>query len=228
MRRTVATGLALVVGLILVPAIAIIGATAQPVRVFARASRVAVDSSTGEWSHRYTLTVGSGIRGTSEKADGLDSTIVRVSRSVHDATRVGSHAILHRARLFRRITWLSDPASRAPSFVQLMAAYRMPARSPAPVSPLDAQTAGLARVVAVHSVKLKTDTRARTVDAPQWIHLVEVEFWARSTRALVRTIDVIDAASIPGLRRGTILQMHYDLRDPETVRLDDGIRTFTN
>lgn len=101
---------------------------------------------------------------------------------------------------------------------------------PVAVSPLDVPTSGLARVVAVHYVerrqpfwqKQATDIGDRT----RWLHLVEVEFWAPRTRGLVRTIDVIDAGSIPGLHAGDIVQMHYDQREPRVLRLDDGMRTF--
>ena len=58
------------------------------------------------------------------------------------------------------------------------------------------------------------------------MHLVEVEFRAMRVRNVVRTIDVIDAGSIPGLHAGDIVQMHFDPREPKVLRLGDGMRTF--
>lgn len=97
------------------------------------------------------------------------------------------------------------------------------------MSALDAQTAGLARVIAVHPIERRKSAPAEpnpNGDRSRWIHLVEVEFWAQRTRTLVRTIDVIDAGSIPGLHPGDVLQMHFDQRNPRVLRLDDGMRTF--
>ena len=90
--------------------------------------------------------------------------------------------------------------------------------------------AGLARVVAVHAVQRRRflwqkSTRA-SGDGARWMHLVEVEFWAQRVRNVVRTIDVIDAGSMPGLHAGDIVQMHFDPRDPHVLRLDDGMRTL--
>ena len=53
-----------------------------------------------------------------------------------------------------------------------------------------------------------------------------MEFRAMRVRNVVRTIDVIDAGSIPGLHAGDIVQMHFDPREPRVLRLDDGMRTF--
>lgn len=201
----------------------------MPARVLGKEERIQVLASTGQWYHSYTLRVGE--RSSNEIGDaGIDSFTVAVGRDRFDATRVGSRTRLNYLAFLPQRAWISDSASAVRTVANIIEPHFKYYHNPAPVSPLQAQMAGLARVVSVTSVQRRKffwqKAPSGSMNAAQWMHLVEVEFWAQRARTLVRTIDVIDAGSIPGLHAGDIVQMHFNQRDPRVVRLDDGRRTF--
>lgn len=182
--------------------------------------QIVVNARTGSWYHDYVVRVmSSDGAATSTQRDTLS---IAVGRNQYDAARFGSHVSIGMFAFAKRTAWLRDTSSARATLMAAIDARRTVTRHPEPVSPLDAQTAGLARVVRSHRVQLSSPGK----NLVGWIQLVEVEFWAQRVRSLVRTIDVIDAGSMPNLQAGDIVQMHYDPRDPRTLRLDNGRRTF--
>ena len=197
----------------------------RPARVLAKQEHIQVRPSTGQWYHSYDVLIG--VRNANAITD---SQWVHVGQTEYDATRTGAHVKLARPAFAKRLSWISDSTSKRQSLAHFIAARMKSYSTPIAISPLDVQTSGLARVVAVHSIERRTPFWKKqgpnNGSRSRWLHLVEVEFWAPRTRSLVRTIDVIDAGSIPGLHAGDIVQMHYDQREPRVLRLDDGMRTF--
>ena len=226
MRRSLRIALAVV--LLGVPALCVLSTRSVPARVFARNERIHVMPSTGQWYHEYSVVFGVA-DATASAARAADSVSLIVGRNQFDLSRTGTLVRLNRLAFAPRIAWVSDSASPVQTLRYMVDARIKSYASPAPVSPLQVQMAGLARVVAVHAVQRRKPFWQKS-DGPSsdrgWIHLVEVEFWAQRVRSLVRTIDVIDAGSIPGLHAGDIVQMHFDPNDPRLMRLDDGMRTF--
>lgn len=200
-----------------------------PARVFAKNERIHVMQSTGQWYHDYSVLVG--VVDSTSHGRPADTLSLTVGGKQYDAARVGAHLRLHQIVGLRRFAWASDSSSAWQTLVWLVEAHVKSYARPAPISPLQTQMAGLARVVAVHSVERRRffwqKNEKTSNDRSHWMHLVEVEFWAPRVRGVVRTIDVIDAGSIPGLHPGDILQMHFDQREPRVLRLDDGMRTFS-
>ncbi|MEO7998456.1 MAG: hypothetical protein ABI852_13485 [Gemmatimonadaceae bacterium] len=227
MRRSL--WILLVIVLVGVPALILTATRTDAARVLGKDERIHVMASTGQWYHEYLIRAGIPGSGANEGML-VDSFTATTSRNQFDATRVGARVRLSHAAFLRRFSWIADSASRMQTIANIAEPHLKYYYNPSAVSPLAAQTAGLARVVAVHSVqRRKFFWQKSEPDAgspSQWIHLVEVEFWAMRVRTLVHTIDVIDAGSIPGLQPGDIVQMHYDQRDPRVLRLDDGRRTF--
>lgn len=215
-----------------VPALLVLARQSAPARVLSKEERIQVLASTGQWYHEYMLRVG--VRRRNAVSDtvndaAIDSFVVAVGRDQFDATRVGARTKLNHLAFLSQHSWMSDSTSAVRTVASIIEPHLKYYHHPAPVSPLQAQMAGLARVVSVRSVQRRSFFWQKTKsggNASQWMHLVEVEFWAQRVRTLVRTIDVIDAGSIPGLHAGDIVQMHFDPRDPRVLRLDDGRRTF--
>lgn len=212
-----------------VPALLFIATRTSAARVLGKDERIHVMASTGQWYHEYQIRAG--IPGNGAKQSFIvDSFTVAASRDQFDATRVGARVRLSRLIFLRQLAWIADSASALQTFANVVRPHFKSYYSPTAVSPLEAQSAGLARVVAVHSVQrrkpLWQKSESVSPNRSQWMHLVEVEFWAQRVRTLVHTIDVVDAGSIPGLHPSDIVQMHFDQRDPRVLRLDDGRRTF--
>ncbi|MEO7361761.1 MAG: hypothetical protein ABI120_15630 [Gemmatimonadaceae bacterium] len=161
---------------------------------------------------------------------GADTLSLNVGRNQFDISRVGGRVRLNRIAFAPRVAWVSDSSSSWQTLARFVEARIKWYANPAPISPLQVQTAGLARVVDVHAVQRRKffwqKSAEASSDRSRWLHLVEMEYWAPRVRGVVRTIDVIDAGSMPGLHAGDIVQMHFDPRDPRVVRLDDGMRTF--
>lgn len=225
MRRTFGILLAVVVG---VSALVLLPSRVSPARVTSKTDRIIVLPSTGQWYHNYVVHVlVSNEHRTPAPAE--DSLSVTVARDVFDAMRTGARVRIGRNAIFPRIRWISDSSSVLQTLKRYARAQLKSYQKPAAISPLAAQTSGLARVVAVHRIQRRKFFWQKSGGAEsktRWLNLVEVEFWAPRIRTLVRSIDVIDAGSIPGLQTGDVLQMHYDQQDPRVVRLDDGRRTF--
>lgn len=215
-----------------VPALLVLARQSAPARVLSKEERIQVLASTGQWYHEYMLRVGvrrGNVDDDAANDAAIDSFVVAVGRDQFDATRVGARTKLNYLAFLPKHSWMSDSTSAIRTVASIIEPHLKYYHHPAPVSPLQAQMAGLARVVSVRSVQRRSFFWQKTKsggDASQWMHLVEVEFWAQRVRTLVRTIDVIDAGSIPGLHAGDIVQMHFDPRDPRVLRLDDGRRTF--
>ena len=212
-----------------VPVVCILSVRSVPARVFARNERIHVMRSTGQWYHDYSVVFG--VVDTTSSTLGVPDTLsLKVGRNQFDLSRVGARVRLDRLAFAPRIAWVSDSSSGWQTLARFFQARIKSYASPAPISPLQVQMAGLARVVAVHAVQRRKFFWQKSGEAfsdrSRWMHLVEVEFWAPRVRGVVRTIDVIDAGSIPGLHVGDIVQMHFDPRDPRVLRLDDGMRTF--
>ena len=208
--------------LIGIPAALLLARRTVSARVLEKQETIRVNKTNGEWQHEFTVRVTTPDRAPAPSR--RDTVSVTVGRGQYDATRFGAHASISYLAFAPGLAWLLDSASMRTTFARMLDDRRASKRTPTATSPLDAQTAGLARVMHVHRVRLSSASGSSTVTP--WIHLVEVEFWAQRVRSLVRTIDVIDAGSIPGLQPGDVVQMHYDPREPRTMRLDDGARTF--
>lgn len=213
------------------PLLGLLAASTDAARVLARNEQIVVRPSSGEWKHRYSLVLGIPRDTASRDHVRMDTVALTVGRAEFDAVRMGARVRVRRAAIVRSITWLADSAPAWQRFKRFITARTQSYTKPVAVSPLAVEMAGLARVVNVHAVPRATrfwqrDTVSSS-DRSRWLHLVEVEFWAPAVRSLVRTIDVIDAGSIPGLHAGDIVQMHYDRREPRLMRLDDGMRTFS-
>lgn len=227
MRRPLWILLAIVV--VGVPALLFIATRTVPARVLGKEERIHVIASTGQWYHDYEIRTGIPGRGMNQGVI-VDSFAVSAGRDQFDATRVGARVRLSHVAFLRRFAWIADSLSGMRTIASIAQPHLKHYYSPVAVSPLTAQSAGLARVVAVHSVQRRKffwqKSAPNSQSQSQWMHLVEVEFWALRVRTMVHTIDVIDAGSIPGLHPGDIVQMHFDQRDPRVLRLDDGRRTF--
>lgn len=223
-RSTIAVAALVCLGL---PALVWLGCRNRPARVLEKRETIVVNETTGRWHHDYVVrvTIAAGDVSSTRR----DTLSLAVGRNQYDGVRFGSRVSIGTIAFAPGIAWLRDTMSARGTLKAAIDARRTISRDPAPVSPLDAPAAGLARVIRMHRIALPRNglsPSSRSTAGVGWIELVEVEFWAQQARALVRTIDVIDAASIPNLQAGDIVQMHYDPREPRTLRLDDGRRTF--
>lgn len=227
MRRSIGILFGVVIGF---PLLLALTSRAKPARVLAKTDRVRLMLSTGQWFHNYELLVVKPRDGNAAPG-AIDTFTIDAARNLFDAMRIGARVQLNHLPMMPRMAWLSDSSSSLRTISYFVQSRFKSYSHPEAISPLAVQTAGLARVSAVHSIRRRQPfwrnaQQKGASGSSQWMHLVEVEFWAPRLRTLVRTIDVVDAGSIPGLQPGDIVQMHYDQNEPRTLRLDDGRRTF--
>lgn len=231
-------------------AVILLGPTTEA-RVESRSDRIVVLERSGMWFHRYSIVArpkntapaaapevdaGAVAEPTSElsnpqAAQAITSAglHVTVTETQHDALRTGATVRIHHLPVVTSVRWLVEESVLLGAFRALVA-HVADLRLPKSVQPSLGSMSGLARVVSVHRVNVRSNAALfkRDQNATKQIDLIVVEFWAQRLRSVVRTADAVDARSIGDLGRGQVLQMHYEPRDPRRMRLDDGMRTHVN
>lgn len=99
-----------------------------------------------------------------------------------------------------------------------------PTRTPRPVADV---RLGAGKVTSISRIdRLFAGSRQRGVETLQPVDVVGVEFVPEGRTESVVAVDLIDAGSLPGLKKGSPVGIAYESRSPRTAYIENAKRTF--